>query len=243
MKKAVVMTSNGVMVVNTVKEAVALLATDGITVTQKAILSGSVNQVQMVDESEVAAIIEAAGGTYQPDNGSDEHDEPTGEDEPIDDPALTDKGVEDTDDSKPADTSKPAPVTGKVGKRSLDVGAVEYPEVGSFKDEKAMKKFTKGLTDAALFDWCELEGVEWNRCPEHAPIDRMRAAMAIKGKHFPDTAPKASAKSKSKYADYTTDQLIAMCLENDLDVTGDNGDMRILRMRAIMVLRAAKVIE
>jgi hypothetical protein len=70
----------------------------------------------------------------------------------------------------------------------------------------------------------------------------MRAAMAIKAKHFPHTAPKATSKSKSKYSDYLTEDLVQMAIDNDIYVDGDNGDMRILRMKTIMALRAAGVI-
>ncbi|MMZ43583.1 hypothetical protein D1872_51430 [compost metagenome] len=213
-KKFVIKLVSGIKVVDTAKEAVEVLGKEGgQSVTQKAILAGTVENVQLVDESEVEAIV-AAEGTNEVHT----------------DDASTDKGTEDNKDAKPAEgTSEPT---------SDDI---EYPEVGAFKDVKAMKKFYKPLTDAQIQEWCELEGVTW-KPNEHASINRMRMIMALKAKHFPDTAPKASSKTKSKYADYTTEQLVELALQHDVEVTGDNGDLRILRMKTIMALREAGVI-
>lgn len=116
---------------------------------------------------------------------------------------------------------------------------LEYPELGSFNDEKAIKKYIKGLTDAQLHEWVELEGVEY-KTSDHTSINRMRQAMAIKGLHFPSTvATKGASKKKSKYSDYTTEQLVEMAIENDVEVRDDKGDMRILRMYTIMALKSA----
>lgn len=139
------------------------------------------------------------------------------------DPVLTDKEDEGVEDDTP-------------------VNDTEYPEVGDFKDEKAMKKFVKGLSDASLQEWCILEGAQWKEC-EHESINRMRMAMAIKAIHFPTTAPKAGKKSKSKYATYATEDLVQMALDNDVEVPDDKGDSRILRMYTIMALRKAGIID
>jgi len=117
----------------------------------------------------------------------------------------------------------------------------EYPEVDHFKDEKSMKKYIKGLTNEELAEWCELEGAEYNP-NEHVSINRMRMAMAIKAIHFPDTAPKAKSKKKSKYSDYSTEDLVQMALDNDVEIRDDKGDPRILRMYTIMALREAGLI-
>lgn len=122
------------------------------------------------------------------------------------------------------------------------VDDTEYPEVGDFKDEKAMKKFIKGLSDASLEEWCILEGAEWKH-NDHESINRMRMAMAIKAKHFPSTVATKSKKSKSKYAQYSTEDLVQMALDNDVEVSDDKGDARILRMYTIMALRKAGIIE
>jgi hypothetical protein len=63
--------------------------------------------------------------------------------------------------------------------------------------------------------------------------------MAITNYHFPKTT---TTTKKSKYADYTTEQLVEMCAEHDVAVKDDKGDMRILRMYCIVALREAGVI-
>lgn len=144
---------------------------------------------------------------------------------------------DDTQDSQEGDSDKGESDTPKAPKAD-----VEYPEVGDFKDEKAMKKFIKGLSDESLQEWCILEGAEW-KANDHQSINRMRMAMAIKAIHFPDTAPKKSKKSKSKYSAYTTEDLVQMALDNDVEVPDDKGDMRICRMYTIMALKKAGIIE
>lgn len=113
-----------------------------------------------------------------------------------------------------------------------------YPEVGHFEDKKDLQKFYKHVSDEQLAEWVELEGVEFNPS-ESEPINRMRMCMAILYKHFPK-AP--SAKKESKYAKYSLEDLMQMAMENDV-VFEDTDDERILRMRAIMALRAAKVLD
>lgn len=209
-KKFVLKLATGIEVVDTAKEVVARLGKDNIQVTQKTVLAGGVDFVQLVDEEEVEAILEAEGV------------------------APSDTSEHDTDGDTSGDTqSAPEDTTAD--------NEIEYPEVGAFKDVKAMKKFYKPLSDAQIQEWCELEGVTWTP-NDHESINRMRMIMALKAKHFPDTAPKGSSKAKSKYSDYTTEQLVQMALDNDIEVTGDNGDMRILRMKTIMALRNAGII-
>jgi hypothetical protein len=113
-----------------------------------------------------------------------------------------------------------------------------YPEVGTYTEQKDLQKFYKHCTDDQLTEWVELEGLEYNPS-ESVPIDRMRKCMAILYKHFPK-AP--STKKKSKYADYTNEALLQLAIDNDV-VFEMTEDERILRMRAIMALRAASVIE
>jgi len=118
-----------------------------------------------------------------------------------------------------------------------------YPEVGTVTDTSVLKKIYKKLSDKQLDEWLELEGLtdKVNLC-EHAAINRMRKCMTITNLHFPKT-PGASKAKKSKYADYTTEQLVQMCADNDLDIKDDKGDMRILRMYSIMTLKKAGVLE
>ena len=113
-----------------------------------------------------------------------------------------------------------------------------YPEVGTFADEKALKKFYKQLTIEEVEYWATLEGLTFKACPEQPAIHRMRACMAILYKHFPkETAPK----KESPYKSYTTESLVQMALDNEVAFEACE-DERILRMRAIMALRANKVL-
>lgn len=137
--------------------------------------------------------------------------------------------------AKKAPAKKAAP---KAKKAEPKTEAVEYPEVGHFTEEKDLKKFYKGLTDEQLAEWLELEGLE-HKPSDSAPINRMRMAMAILYTHFPR---QTKAKKKSKYADYSLEDLLTMAMEKDVAFEATE-DERILRMRAIMALRAAKVIE
>lgn len=125
-------------------------------------------------------------------------------------------------------------VTGKVN--AVDyISENGYPEVGTFADQKALQKFYKQLDTAVLEDWCNLEGLEYNACPDSEPIHRMRVAMAILYKHFPKEPSKS--KKKSKYGDYKTEDLIQMALDNSVLVEPTTNDS-IMRMRVIMALRA-----
>ena len=112
-----------------------------------------------------------------------------------------------------------------------------YPEKGTI-DEKSLRKMYKKLSDEQINEWLELEGLTYKQSG-HESIDRMRACMTITNFHFPKVT---AAKKASKYADYTTEQLVEMCIDNDLVLKDDKGDMRILRMYAIVALREAGVI-
>jgi hypothetical protein len=123
-------------------------------------------------------------------------------------------------------------------KKRTKAQTATFPEKGGFTDEKALKKHIKGLTDAQLVEWMELEGLT-HKAAEHEAINRMRMAMAIKELHFP-SEPKAK-KSDSPYKKYETEELIKMVVDNDVPVEPTD-DMRIMRMRAIMALRAHKLL-
>lgn len=137
------------------------------------------------------------------------------------------------------DTTKKS---GKVAKIKIDVDKDGFPEVGTFPDEKSLSKAVKELSDDQIAEWITLEGLKYNPCETHEGINRMRMIMAIKELHFPKQKS-GSKKSKSKYADYSTEDLVALCLDNDIDVPDPKGDMRILRMYSIMALRKAGLIE
>jgi hypothetical protein len=117
---------------------------------------------------------------------------------------------------------------------------VEFPERGSYTDPKDLKKFYKQLTDAQLDEWLELEGLVY-KASGNLSIDRMRKCMAIMDAHFPKEPGKG--KKKSKYADFTTEQLVEMCMENDVEIKDAKGDMRILRMYTVMALKEAGILE
>lgn len=138
-------------------------------------------------------------------------------------------------------TDKPKKAN-KVDKEEVDEVA-GFPPVGYFDTEKDMKKYIKGLTNSQLAEWLEEENIEYTP-NDHESINRMRMAMAIKALHFPDTAPKAGkSKKKSKYGDYSTDDLVQMALDNDVEVADHKDDMRILRMYTIVALRKAGILE
>ncbi|MGL5191229.1 MAG: hypothetical protein ACRC7S_16440 [Cetobacterium sp.] len=117
---------------------------------------------------------------------------------------------------------------------------VEYPEVGHFKSKDELKEFYKPLQDSHLQEWVELEGLEYKEC-DNTGINRMRMCMAITNSHFPSQAK--AKKSKSKYVEYSTEALMEMALDNDLEVADAKGNMKILRMYLIMELRKNNIIE
>lgn len=126
---------------------------------------------------------------------------------------------------------KPTVNKGYVEKYVVEHG---YPEVGTFEDKKDLQRFYKHVSTEQLLDWVGIEGLEV-AAVDSEPIYRMRLCMAILYLHYPK-AP--SAKKKSKYADYTLEDLVSMAIDKDV-VFETTDDERILRMRAIMALRAA----
>jgi hypothetical protein len=135
--------------------------------------------------------------------------------------------------------SKSKVISGKVDAKAWVEKNNGYPEVGSFIDQKSLQKFYKQLDTAALEDWASVEGLEYKECKDSEPIHRMRVAMAILYKHFPKDT---KSKPESPYKKYTTEQLAQMAVDNGvaIEVTDDD---RILRMRLIMALRVAGIIE
>ena len=111
-----------------------------------------------------------------------------------------------------------------------------YPEVGYFGEDgkKDLQKFYKHLSMEQLNDWIELEGLEYTPV-DSEQITRMRACMAILYSHYPKAPTK---KKESKYSKYSLEDLVQMAMDKEVvfEVTDDD---RIMRMRAIMALRAA----
>ena len=132
---------------------------------------------------------------------------------------------------------KGATIEGKVDAVAY-IAANGYPEVGQFADEKSLQKFYKQLEQDAIDKWVQLEGLSYKACPEQAPIHRMRACMAILRLHFP---VEVKAKKVSPYAKYSTEELVQMAMDKEILFETCDDD-RILRMRAIMALRANNAI-
>ena len=127
-------------------------------------------------------------------------------------------------------------ITGKVDAQAII--KTGYPEVGQFADEKSLQKFYKQLDTAQVEEWVTLEGLTFKACPEQPAIHRMRACMAILRSHFP---VEVKAKKESPYKKYSTEDLVQLALDNSVAFEPAE-DERILRMRAIMALRANKII-
>jgi ribosomal protein L13 len=138
--------------------------------------------------------------------------------------------------------TKKVVLTGKVDAQKWVKENNGYPEVGMFADEKTLKKFYKQLSDEQLLEWVIVEGLTYKPCEESEAINHMRICMAILYKHFPKESSTGSSKPKSKYSEYTTENLMQMAIDHEVPVEVTD-DMRIMRMRTIMALRAAKVIE
>lgn len=117
----------------------------------------------------------------------------------------------------------------------------KYPEKGTVVDTKALKKVYKKLSDEELVEWLSLEGLTYDPCPSSQPINRMRMCMAIRYYFFPEDKPVAKAK-ESKYKDLTNEMLIELVAEAGLEVKPTDNE-KILRMRNIMVLKEAGLVE
>lgn len=145
-------------------------------------------------------------------------------------------------DRKVAENPELVKSAGKSSKADkYDDTITEFPEKGTFTVPEDLKKFYKKLPDARLDEWLELEGLTYT--PNENPgINRMRKCMAMMDYHFVKE-PSTSKKKKSKYGDYTTEDLIGMALDNNLAVKDDKGNERILRMYTIMSLKDAGLLE
>jgi len=132
-------------------------------------------------------------------------------------------------------------IVGKVNAQEWVKANNGYPEVGTFSVEKDLQKFYKQLDTATLEDWAKVEGLTYKPCVDSEPIHRMRVCMSILYKHFPKQST-PSTKKKAKYADYTLEMLVTMCIEHCVAVEPTE-DERIMRMRCIMNLRASGHIE
>ncbi|AGR46888.1 hypothetical protein JL_5 [Bacillus phage JL] len=123
-------------------------------------------------------------------------------------------------------------------KEDLAGQEVEYPEVGHFESVEDIKKFYKRLSMEQITEWADIEGLEW-KTNDNPGINRMRACMAISNHHFPK---KSGSKKKAKYGHLTTEELLEMAIDNDIEVRDGKGNENILRMYTIMALKQAGIL-
>ncbi|MMZ60467.1 hypothetical protein D3C81_961420 [compost metagenome] len=126
-----------------------------------------------------------------------------------------------------------------MAKKTIKVELPKFPEVGQFPDEKTFKAHVKPLTMDELQEWAALYELTV-KPTDSAPIQRMRLIMAIKEMHFP--TPPREPKNRSPYSKWTTEELVQMALDNEI-IYEPAEDMKIMRMRTIMALRAHGIIE
>jgi len=123
-------------------------------------------------------------------------------------------------------------------KEDLAGQEIEYPEVGHFESVEDIKKFYKRLSMEQITEWADIEGLEW-KTNDNPGINRMRACMAISNHHFPK---KSGSKKKAKYGHLTTEELLEMAIDNDIEVRDGKGNENILRMYTIMALKQAGIL-
>ncbi|AGR47114.1 hypothetical protein SHANETTE_5 [Bacillus phage Shanette] len=123
-------------------------------------------------------------------------------------------------------------------KEDLAGQEIEYPEVGHFESIDDIKKFYKRLSMEQISEWADIEGLEWKH-NDNPGINRMRACMAISNHHFPK---KSGSKKKAKYGHLTTEELLEMAIDNDIEVRDGKGNENILRMYTIMALKQAGIL-
>jgi len=124
-----------------------------------------------------------------------------------------------------------------MAKKTVVVAPV-YPEVGTFKVDRDLKKVYKKLSDEQLMEWLALEGLTHKPCIENPAINRMRMCMEILYLHFPKAPSKA--KKASGWKVYSIEQLMVMASEHSVEYEFSDHEA-ILRMRVIMALKASGV--
>ena len=240
---------NGTEEVTTIKEVIELL---GRKVTKREILEGEVEEVEFVEDTDLMDIED--DGTVE-DTVEEEIEVEDTEEEVEDDateeeveviaekPSMDDLLAKLRENNAKIAESNPESVTGKkkakVELLTDDEGNVVYPEKGHFKEEKDLKKYYKQLTEEQLDEWLEIEGLAYTP-NDNEGINRMRKCMAILNFHFPK---ETKGKKKSPYAKYSTEELIEMALDNNIEVADAKGDLRILRMYAIVALKKAGILK
>jgi hypothetical protein len=255
---------NGEETVVTVKEVGAIL---GMKVTKKGILAGEYPEVEVVEAEDTKEDVNMEETTLVEEQVveetvveeevvtpvEEEQEELALEEEPIEEEVHTEEEVPaPVEEVKEALTTeepvadwramakklKQPEAKAKAPKVKEDLAGqeVEYPEVGHFDSIDDIKKFYKRLSMEQVMEWADIEGLEW-KANDNPGINRMRVCMAISNHHFPK---KTSGKKKAKYGHLSTEDLLAMAIENDVEVREPKGDNEnILRMYTIMALREA----
>ena len=228
-----VVTGQETLEVGTVAEVNKAL---GIRTTKKAIVAGQVEGVTLVEDVQDEVL-------------TDTHEEEvaihTVEQAPESTEEVVEEATEVAEDSVEEDTveeeeeSTEEPTATEEVEEEEDSEDLVYPEVGDYEDSADLKKFYKKLSVEQLEEWIELEGLEVTPT-DSQPIYRMRLCMAILYKHFPKAESKP--KSKRKYTQ-STEELVQMAIDHDVEIKDDKGNEQILRMYAIMALRNAGVLD
>ncbi len=221
-----VVTEEQTLEVGTVAEVNKAL---GIRTTKKAIVAGEVEGVTLIEDVQDEVLTD----TQEEQEEVAVHTVEQSTEE-------VEENIEDTVEEQEESTEEVEEVEEPVAVEEDTVeGDIEFPEVGDYEDSSELKKFYKKLSVEQLEAWVELEGLEVTPT-DSQPIYRMRLCMAILYKHFPKAESKP--KSKRKYTQ-STEELVAMALENDVEIKDDKGNEQILRMYAIMALRKAGLLD
>lgn len=140
--------------------------------------------------------------------------------------------------TKKATPQLSTPIGEKVNAEKVLMDLGRFPVPGEFESKKALQKFYKQLDTEVIEAWGESLGVTF-KADDNASIHRMRAAMSILYSFYPKEPAK---KKESKYAKYSLEDLVTLAMDNDV-VVEPTEDARIMRMRSIMALRDAGIIE
>ena len=172
-----VVTGQETLEVGTVAEVNKAL---GIRTTKKAIVSGQVEGVTLVEDVQDEVL-------------TDTHEEKVAIHTVEQAPESTEEVVEEeatevAEDSVEEEESTEEPTATEEVEEDSEEDLV-YPEVGDYEDSADLKKFYKKLSVEQLEEWIELEGLEVTPT-DSQPIYRMRLCMAILYKHFPKAESK-----------------------------------------------------
>ena len=226
-----VVTGEGTLEVGTVAEVNKAL---GIRTTKKAIVSGQVEGVTLVEDVQDEVLTD----THEEEVAIHTVEQATVATEEVVEEA-TEVAEDSTEDTVEEEESTEEPTATEEVEEEEPSEDLVYPEVGDYDDSADLKKFYKKLSIEQLQEWVDLEGLEVV-ATDSQPIYRMRLCMAILYKHFPKAESKP--KSKRKYTQ-STEELVQMAIDHDVEIKDDKGNEQILRMYAIMALRNAGVLD